>query len=37
MKNSLSAIFDEIPGTLKVHGPWQNFGATLKIHKKIQF
>ena len=36
MKNSVGAIFDEIPCTI-AHGLWPNFGATSKIHKKIQF
>ena len=36
MEISFGAIFDEIPCTI-VQGVWPNFGATLKIHKKIQF
>ena len=36
MKNSLLAIFDEIPCTI-VQGLWPDFGATLKIHKKSKF
>ena len=37
MENSLLAIFDEIwpnPCTI-VQGLWPDFGATLKIHKKL--
>ena len=36
MKNSVGAIFDEIPCTI-AHGLWPDFGATLKIHKKSNF
>ena len=36
MENSLLAIFDKIPCTI-VQGLWPDFGATLKICKKIQF
>ena len=36
MKNSVGAIFDEIPCTI-AHGLWPNFGATSKIHKKSNF
>ena len=35
MKNSVRATFDKIPCTI-VHGLWPDFGATLKIRKKIQ-
>ena len=34
MENSLLAIFDELPCTI-VQGLWPDFGATLKICKKI--
>ena len=36
MKNSLLAIFDEIPCTT-VHGLGPDFGANLKIHKNSNF
>ena len=36
MKNSLLAIFDQIPCTI-AHGFWPNFGVTLKICKKSNF
>ena len=36
MKNSLLAIFDELPCTI-VQGFWSDFRATLKIQKKSKF
>ena len=36
MENSLLAIFDQIPCTI-AHGLWPDFGATLKIHKKLDY
>ena len=35
MENSLLAIFDKFPCTI-AHGLGPDFGATLKIYKKIQ-